>query len=257
MVSGMFLGVGRNGAVLGHARPALGRQARRTRLAAGGGIREALAEGVQPDDAAAEPDGFVEQRGVGSERDAQAGGGEVVAEAVDVARMCGERGDVGEEVLRRAHAAEEFRERGAHARRDIGDGRARIGPQRKGPTTEGAAVVVQVGNVAGQCGRRPRRGGLLRPQGQVDLRIGMAVPELRVRPVQQSNVWNDPLAIKGSEPETHRVNDLSAVVGYAEIAGWLTAEESGRHAQWVLVAGLAIHQVRMKESFLLVRLRIA
>ena len=62
-------------------------------------VREAFAEGVQPDHLAAERGRFGEQRGIGGERDAQTGLHQVRREAGRVGGMRGDGGDVGEQVL--------------------------------------------------------------------------------------------------------------------------------------------------------------
>ena len=94
------------------------------------GIDETLAVAMQPDDFAPERDGFVEQRLVRRQRNAQARPDEIGAKARGEGRMRHDRGDIGDQVLGADRRAVRLGQRLQHVRAHVRLRRLRIGPER-------------------------------------------------------------------------------------------------------------------------------
>ena len=107
-------------------------------------ISEAFAEGVQLNHFAAERGRLGEERGIGGERDAQAGLHQVGREAGRVGWVRGDGGDLGEQVLGGDRSALDILklrdDGGSHVWGDA----ASISPERKGAAPKRALVVVKI-----------------------------------------------------------------------------------------------------------------
>ncbi len=232
------------------------RHARRPGRAAGGGVGEALAEGVQPDDLAAERGGLGEERGVGRDGDAQAGLDQVLGEARDVAGVGGDGGDVGKQILRRHRCAQrggEARERGgAEVRRR----RLGIGPEGKDAAAEGAFVVILVRDVGAEGQRRAGGRRRAAERGKEHLFAGVCSPQLRTRVVQHARVADDPLSVKRPESVAHRSRHRATVLCDRHGARRDLPQRLSHHLVDVPACRSAVAELRVEQPLLPRRVRL-
>src|SRR5438067_2583058 len=135
------------------------------------GIGQPFAKRVQPYNRAPDCRGFAESRGVGRDRDTEAGRGEIILKERGEGRMRSSRGDVGDEILGAHGAAQALRKKGQKLRWKIRAGRASIAPKRENSAAERAFVVIEIGNEAGYCERRTTGRRRSRQRGDVNLLI--------------------------------------------------------------------------------------
>ena len=208
-------------------------------------VGQALAEGMEPDHGSSKIGSLGKRVAVGRERHAQPRSREVLLKACGERRICGDCGDVGDQVLGGHFGCVPPRQCGKQARRNVGCAGAPVAPQRENAAAS-PVIVVKIRDQRGEGQRRAGGGGSVAGCGQINLLVRARFPELRVGAVDHSVIGNDPLPIKGAKAVADRLHAAAALIGDGHGRRRKAGEPIPDHPLGVPVTRSAVQKVRMK-----------
>ena len=214
------------------------------------GIDKPLSKRVKPDNRAPKVRSGSEGLCVGRQRNPQTGRSKVGLKSLRKRRMGRHGGDIGEHVFCGDLSSVPLRENRKKIWLDIGRAGFAIAPQRE----DAAAAAMIMMKIRNQCseGRAPVPRSVSGHLERSNKRGGpMRFPQLRIRLIDQSIVWNDPLPIERAKSIAHW-SDARALIVRNGLRPWLKAGKAlFNHSLTVLVPWFSLAKMRMEKNFLL------